>query len=546
MGKKIGYIGLGKMGKGMVLRLLEHSWCVVAYNRSQESVKEVESAGAIGVTSIKEVVEKLETPRLVWLMVPHKAVDSVLEELVSLLEDGDIVIDGGNSNYRQSVRRARELKEKNINFFDAGVSGGPGGARNGACTMIGGEKELFKKYEELFRDISAPSAYAYMGKAGAGHFVKMVHNGIEYGMMQAIGEGFEVLKKSEFDLDLKEVARIYNSRSVIESRLTNWLVGAYEKYGEDLNDISGSVSASGEGLWTVETARELGVPVPVIEGALRFREESQKHPSYTGQVVSALRNQFGGHEVKKATMMRIGNLNVIEEKTPGRAAKYLAKDLSAYLAERKSRGGSTLFLSSGGSALAVLDLLPEDILGSYLTVGVVDERYDETNENNNFTQLSRTNFYKRAFQAGAGFIDTSVKEDQTQEELADSFEEELRGWVGKNPNGKIVATMGVGADGHTSGIMPFSEDKDRFAELFEGSRWVVAYDAGAKNPFSQRITTTMTFLRKLDKIFVFMVGANKKTAFLQMQKSGQIAETPARVLKQLNGNIYIDENLLKG
>jgi 6-phosphogluconate dehydrogenase len=300
MNKKIGYIGLGKMGKNMVFRLLENEWDVVAYNRSPESVKEVENKGAKGAYSLKEVVDGLESPRLVWLMVPHQAVDSVLEELVPMLEDGDVVIDGGNSNYKESIRRSQELKEKNIEFLDAGVSGGPKGARNGACTMVGGEKEYFDRYSDLFKDISAPDAYAYMGRGGAGHFVKMVHNGIEYGMMQAIGEGIEVLKKSDFDLNLTEVARIYNSRSVIESRLVGWLKKGFEEYGEDLEEISGKVSASGEGLWTVDAAKELGVPVPIIEGSLKFREESQENPSYTGQVVSALRNQFGGHEVKKS------------------------------------------------------------------------------------------------------------------------------------------------------------------------------------------------------------------------------------------------------
>ncbi len=299
MEKKIGYIGLGKMGKGMVLRLLESDWSVVAHNRSPESIKEMQESGAIGAYTIKEVIENLESPRLVWLMVPHQAVDVVIEQVAPLLEKGDVIIDGGNSNYKQSVRRAKELKEKNIKFIDAGVSGGPYGARNGACVMIGGEKETFEYYEELFKSISAPNAYAYMGRAGAGHFVKMVHNGIEYGMMQSIGEGFEVLKKSDFSLNLKEVTRIYNNKSVIESRLTAWLQKGFEEYDEDLDGISGKVSASGEGLWTVEAAKELGVPVTVIEDSLKFREQSQENPSYTGQVVSALRNQFGGHEVSK-------------------------------------------------------------------------------------------------------------------------------------------------------------------------------------------------------------------------------------------------------
>jgi 6-phosphogluconate dehydrogenase len=295
---KLAYIGLGKMGKNMVNHLLKKDWDIVAYNRSLEPTKEVEKNGAEGAYSLKELVEKIETPRLIWLMVPHQAVDGVLDELVPLLSFGDTVIDGGNSNYKQTLRRAKELEEKNINFMDVGTSGGPGGAAGGACLMIGGKKELFLKYEKLFLDIAAPDAYGLMGRSGAGHFVKMVHNGIEYGMMQAIAEGFAIMKKSDFDLDLTKVTDIYNHKSVVESRLVAWLKSAYEEYGEDLKEISGSVSHSGEGLWTVETAKELGIPAPIIEGSLKFREKSQENPSYTGQVVSALRNQFGGHEVK--------------------------------------------------------------------------------------------------------------------------------------------------------------------------------------------------------------------------------------------------------
>lgn len=299
MEKTIGYIGLGKMGKGMVENLLEKKWDVVAFNRTPTATDEVAQKGAIPAYTLTEVVEKLASPRLVWLMVPHQAVDEVLEELVPLLSDGDTVIDGGNSFYKDSMRHADELAKKNIHFLDAGTSGGPHGARMGACTMVGGEKEVFDRYEELFKDISVKDGYAYFGKAGAGHFVKMVHNGIEYGMMQAIGEGFEVMKKSPFDLNLIHIANLYNHQSVIESRLIGWAEDAFREYGEDLSVISGKVSHSGEGLWTVETARELGVSVPIIDGSLKFREESQKSPSYTGQVVSALRNQFGGHEVKK-------------------------------------------------------------------------------------------------------------------------------------------------------------------------------------------------------------------------------------------------------
>lgn len=299
MNKTIGYIGLGKMGKGMAEHLVEKGWQVVAYNRSPEPTKELAQKGAIPAYTLEEVVKQTASPRLLWLMVPHQAVDEVLAELVLLLKEGDTVIDGGNSFYKDSMRHALELKEKDIHFLDAGTSGGPGGAKAGACTMVGGEKDIFDRYEDLFRDISVKDGYAYMGAAGAGHFVKMVHNGIEYGMMQAIGEGFEVMKRSPFALDLTKVAELYNHQSVIESRLIGWAKSAFEEYGEDLESISGSVSHSGEGLWTVQTAKELGVPVPIIEGSLQFREDSHLNPSYTGQVVSALRNQFGGHEVKK-------------------------------------------------------------------------------------------------------------------------------------------------------------------------------------------------------------------------------------------------------
>ena len=295
---KLGYLGLGKMGFNMVERILEKGHQVVAYNRSPGPLKRIARIGAHPSESIESMVQMLESPRLVWLMLSHQAVDTILGELAPLLEQGDTVIDGGNSPYRETMRRAQELASKGIAFIDAGVSGGPGGARNGACIMIGGEKEVFQKYEKLFRDLSVEQGYQYVGKAGAGHFVKMVHNGIEYGMMQALAEGFAVMKSSPFRLNLSDIAELYNHKSVIESRLVEWLRNAYEQYGEDLEEISGSVSHSGEGLWTVEAAKELGIPVPIIEGSLDFRVASQKDPSYTGKVVSALRNQFGGHAVK--------------------------------------------------------------------------------------------------------------------------------------------------------------------------------------------------------------------------------------------------------
>ena len=301
MRKKIGYIGLGKMGIGMTSRLLEAGWEVHAFDPNNDAREKSRVAGAMAHDTITKLIDLYTgRDRLFWLMVPHQAVDAVLEELLPLLKEGDIIIDGGNSNYKKTLEHAKLAEEKGVKFMDVGVSGGPGGARDGACCMVGGPKALYEEYEELFKDISAQDAYGYMGNNGAGHFVKMIHNGIEYGMMQAIGEGFEIMKKtSDFKIDLLEVTRVYNHRSVIESRLVGWLQNAYKKHGEDLEDISGKVSHSGEGLWTVATAKELGVTVPVIESALDFREDSQKNPSYTGQVVSALRNQFGEHEVDK-------------------------------------------------------------------------------------------------------------------------------------------------------------------------------------------------------------------------------------------------------
>jgi 6-phosphogluconate dehydrogenase len=294
---KLGYIGLGKMGYNMAERLLEKGHEVIAYNRSAEPVRKIALKGAKPSDSVRSLVAALEPPRLVWIMVPHQAVDDVLKDLVPLLEKGDTVIDGGNSPYKESIRRSKELEGRGIDFLDAGVSGGPGGARTGACIMVGGRREVFLRYEQLFRDAAVERGYAYFGRAGAGHFVKMVHNGIEYGMMQALAEGFAVMKASPFDLDLAAVAELYNHRSVVESRLVGWLKNAYEQYGPDLKGISGSVEQSGEGMWTIQEAKELGIPVPIIQGALDYRLRSQKDPSYTGQIVSALRHQFGGHKV---------------------------------------------------------------------------------------------------------------------------------------------------------------------------------------------------------------------------------------------------------
>jgi len=298
---KIGYIGLGKMGFNMVERLLEKKYEVFVFDKNEEAIRNISSKGALPAGSLESLILALAPPRLVWLMVPHQAVDAVLQGIFPSLQKGDTVIDGGNSPYKESIKRFQELDERGINFLDAGISGGPSGARNGACIMVGGKKEIFRRYRNLFRDLACKGGYAYMGGPGSGHFVKMVHNGIEYGMMQALAEGFAVMKASPFDLDLTHIAKLYNHKSVVESRLVGWLQKAFTRYGESLDEISGTVAHSGEGSWTVEAAKELGIPVPVIEDALNFRIQSQAHPSYTGQILSAVRNQLGGHEVFRQT-----------------------------------------------------------------------------------------------------------------------------------------------------------------------------------------------------------------------------------------------------
>lgn len=294
---EIGIVGLGKMGANLARRLIEKRWRVVGFNKTPDAAKELESAGLGGAYSLKEFTDKLRTPRTVWLMVPYQAVDQVLDKLAPLLSAGDTIIDGGNSPYKESIRRSQELANKNINFLDVGVSGGPAGARGGVCLMVGGKKELYEKYERLFKDLAVENGYGYMGAAGAGHFVKMAHNGIEYGMMQAIAEGFTILKNSKYKLDLTKIADVYNYGSVIESRLIDWLKKAFEMHGEDLKNVSGSVKSTGEGAWTVKTAKELKLKAKVIEEALKFRIQSAKNPSFTGKILSALREQFGGHKV---------------------------------------------------------------------------------------------------------------------------------------------------------------------------------------------------------------------------------------------------------
>ena len=300
MNKKIGYIGLGKMGFNMAERLLGKGYEVVATDVNPDAVAKIHDAGGVGVANATEVLKQLgdEGNRVIWIMVPHQFVGDVVDEMTPHLVAGDIVIDGGNSPYHESLERGDALEKIGVQYIDAGVSGGPSGAKNGACVMVGGDKASYDKVEELFKDISAPDSYKYMGCRGAGHFVKMVHNGIEYGMMESIAEGFNIMKHSDFDLSMIDVADIYAHNSVITSRLIDWMKEGFETYGEDLEAVSGSAGASGEGAWTIKAAEELGIEAHSIQHALDERVASQKNPSYHGKLVQTMRNMFGGHTGK--------------------------------------------------------------------------------------------------------------------------------------------------------------------------------------------------------------------------------------------------------
>ncbi|WP_411348821.1 phosphogluconate dehydrogenase (NAD(+)-dependent, decarboxylating) [Paenibacillus sp. WLX2291] len=297
---KIGLIGLGKMGMNLAQNLMDHSHEVVAFDLNKEAVKEISGLGAQGANTIAELVEKMEAPRVLWVMVPHGVVDSVLAEIAPLLSENDIVIEAGNSHYKESIRRYNEMKVKGIHYMDAGTSGGMSGARNGACYMVGGDKEAWDVVEPVFRDTSVEHGYLYAGEAGSGHYLKMVHNGIEYGMMAAIGEGFEVLEKSPYDFNYEKVARVWNNGSVIRSWLMELTENAFAKDGR-LEEIQGIMHSSGEGKWTVEEAMDLQMATPVIALSLLMRYRSLDNDTFTGKVVAALRNEFGGHAVEKSS-----------------------------------------------------------------------------------------------------------------------------------------------------------------------------------------------------------------------------------------------------
>ncbi|WHX33249.1 decarboxylating 6-phosphogluconate dehydrogenase [Brevibacillus agri] len=296
---KLAILGLGKMGYNLTLNLLSHQHEVVAYDVDNSRAEELGREGAIPAASVEDAVAKLEAPRVIWLMVPAgEIVDQLVDQLSTMLAPGDIVIDGGNSHYKQSVERYERLRAKGIHFLDAGTSGGMEGARHGACMMIGGDREAFAHIEPMIRDINVDKGYLYTGEAGSGHFLKMIHNGIEYGMMQAIGEGFEVLAKSQYDYDFAEVARVWANGSVIRGWLMDLTERAFRKDAK-LDDIRGVMHSSGEGKWTLETALDLQAATPVIAMSLLMRYRSLDEDTFHGKVVAALRNEFGGHAVEK-------------------------------------------------------------------------------------------------------------------------------------------------------------------------------------------------------------------------------------------------------
>ncbi|MBU0484662.1 MAG: decarboxylating 6-phosphogluconate dehydrogenase [Proteobacteria bacterium] len=298
---QIGMIGLGRMGMNMAKRLLADRHQVTVYNRTAAKTDEMVKEGAVGSYSLQEMIDKLSSPRVVWLMLPAgQPIDDHLEQLRTMLAPGDIVVDGGNTNYKDDLRRAATLAKDKIRFMDAGVSGGIWGLKVGYCLMIGGETETFKHLTPIFKSLAPPEGYLHCGKTGAGHFVKMIHNGIEYGMMQAYAEGFAILEASPYqDLDFSKLSNLWNQGSVIRSWLLELLADAFKK-DPDLSKITGHVDDSGEGRWTVQQAVESGVSAPVITMSLFRRFQSRRDNSFEDRVLAALRREFGGHPVVAA------------------------------------------------------------------------------------------------------------------------------------------------------------------------------------------------------------------------------------------------------
>ncbi|WP_413536911.1 phosphogluconate dehydrogenase (NAD(+)-dependent, decarboxylating) [Carnobacterium divergens] len=295
---KIGIIGLGKMGINLAENCVDAGHQVVGYDLHLPQLAENQNEMTL-VNHLSQMIEELPRPRIIWSMVPSGApTEAIFQEMMALLEPEDIFIDGGNSNYKESVIRGKLMAEKQLYFFDVGTSGGMKGAREGACFMIGGDEHIFKQIEPLFAGIAVTDGYLYAGAVGSGHYLKMVHNGIEYGMMQAIGEGFDLLEHAPYSFDYEKVAKVWNNGSVIRSWLMELTQSAFEK-DQRLEEIQGIMYSSGEGKWTVEESLEQQVATPIITMSLMMRYRSLYPDTFSGKVVAALRNEFGGHEVER-------------------------------------------------------------------------------------------------------------------------------------------------------------------------------------------------------------------------------------------------------
>ncbi|MHB8623162.1 MAG: phosphogluconate dehydrogenase (NAD(+)-dependent, decarboxylating) [Sulfuricaulis sp.] len=297
---QLGMIGLGRMGGNMARRLIQAGHSVVGYDRNPKNVQRALAAGVLTLSSAVELVQQLQAPRAIWLMIPHgKPTEDTVDLLLGKLAAGDIIVDGGNSRYIDSARVAKKCHEHGVHFIDAGVSGGVWGLEIGYCLMIGGPKPAFDRLVPIFTALAPADGFAYLGESGAGHFVKMVHNAIEYAMLQALGEGFECLQRSEYGVDLGRVAALWQQGSVVRSWLLDLLTKALHEEGNALEHISGYVDDSGMGRWSIAYAVENAIPIPVITQSLYERFASRQPEHFSAKVVAALRKQFGGHAVKK-------------------------------------------------------------------------------------------------------------------------------------------------------------------------------------------------------------------------------------------------------
>ncbi|HVS06177.1 MAG TPA: decarboxylating 6-phosphogluconate dehydrogenase [Candidatus Dormibacteraeota bacterium] len=295
---ELAMIGLGRMGSGMTIRLMQGGHQVVVFDRSADAIATLASKGATGASSLEDLGQKLKAPRIFWLMIPAGApIDDTIQRLSAILSPGDIIVDGGNSNYKDSMRRAETLRSQQVEFLDCGVSGGIWGLKVGFNLMVGGNEAVFKQVEPIFQTLAPPDGYAYVGPSGAGHYAKMVHNGIEYSMLQSYAEGFEVLKAASFGFDLVQLTRLWNHGSVIRSWVLELAEDAFAR-DPDLAHIKGYVEDSGEGRWTLEEALEHAVPAPALAMSLFMRYRSRQDDSFSAKVLAALRNEFGGHPVR--------------------------------------------------------------------------------------------------------------------------------------------------------------------------------------------------------------------------------------------------------